>query len=199
MIDIATLVNAKSISAAINLFVMMDKDRCGEEPARLLDDGSSDPLLLITSDYPEGNPHYAYLRTDVETLCDLRFLLREKVIEKGKFPTEFKLTDKAERLLEARRERETDKADLVGPRRDWIVVAHEQLFIDEGPTPPNLRALIGGEWDFGDKIVITCHNPEYALVHRLPLALAENDPMFIADLEEVKEDFKYADAEVDTQ
>jgi hypothetical protein len=79
------------------------------------------------------------------------------------------------------------------------VVARGEIFIDEGATAPNLRDLIGGEWNPGDRAVVTCHDPEYALVRHLPLALAPSDPMFNADLEEVIEDFKYADAEVNVQ
>ncbi|MEK6284488.1 MAG: hypothetical protein AABO57_01965 [Acidobacteriota bacterium] len=194
MVDIVTLVNATNISKAINLLKWMDKDRvarCGEEPARLLDNGPAEPLWL------NGDSRYEYQRPDVDTLCELDFLRRE--IKEGEFVTEIKLTDKADRLVEALYAREADKADLAGHRLDWIVVAHEQVFMDEGATPPNLRALMGEEWNAGDRIVITCHSPEHALVCRLPLALAENDPMFVADLEEVKEDFKYADAEVDAQ
>jgi len=195
-IDIATLVNATKISEAISLFTWMDKDRVarhGEEPARLLDNGPLEPLLL------DGDPRYEYQRTDVETLCELDFLRREREMNNGEFVTEIRLTDKADRLVRALYAREDENVDLAGHRLNWIVVAHEQVFIDEGATPPNLRALMGEECSPRDRIVITCHNPEYALVRHLPLALAENDPMFIADLEEVKEDFKYADAEVDSE
>lgn len=176
MLDVATLAGAKRIFEAMQLFEYMAK-----RPATLLDDGFSDPLLL------DGDPRDPYPRRDVETLHDLGFLQHDT--------GQLKLTNKAERLLEARRVREADAADLVGP--DWIVVVHGEVFIDEGATPPNLRALIGGEWNPGDRIVITCHDPEYALVCHLPLALADSDPKFIGDLEEVNEDFKYADAEVD--
>lgn len=194
MVDVVTLVNATKISEAVNLFKWMEKDRfarCGEEPARLLDNGLAEPLWL------NGDPRYEYQRTDVETLCERGFLRRE--IKEGESVTEIKLTDKADRLVDAVYAREADKADLPGHQLDWIVVAHEKVFIDEGATPPNLRDLMGEEWNPGDRIVITCHDPEYALVRHLPLALAENDPMFIADLEEVREDFKYADAEVDEE
>lgn len=190
MIGFDTLVSANTISEVLHLFEWMDKDRfahCRTEPATLRDNGPAEPLLL------DGDPRDEYQRTDIETLINLGFLRREQELKDGEFVTWIKLTDKTDRLLEALHARQ-DRLGWI-----WIAVAHEQVFIDEGATPPNLRALIGGEWNPGDRIVITCLNPEYALVRHLPLALAENDPIFIADLREVNEDFKYADAEVDAQ
>lgn len=182
MIDIATLSDATDIRKAIRLFQWMAQDRfsrVGQHPATLLDNGSSDPLLL------DGDPRDPYPRSDVEILCDLGFLRRDAA--------QLKPTDKANRLVEAL----YAKQDRLG--WIWIVVGHGEIFIDEGATAPDLRALMGGEWNPGDRVVVTCHDPEYALVRHLPLALAACDPMFIADLEEVNEDFKYADAEVDVQ
>lgn len=167
------------VSQAINLFNWMDRDRfarVGEEPARLRDNGPTEPLLL------EGDRGYEYPRTDVETLRDLGFLRRDR--------GEFRLTEKADRLVEALKAREAERADLDGPGLDWIVVAHCGVFIDEGASPPNLRALMGEEWQPGDRIVITCHDPQDLLVSHLPLALAGGDPLFETDLREVAADFK---------
>lgn len=168
-----------TVRKAIRLFNWMAKDRLtrfGEKPAILRDSGPTKPLML------DGDARYEYSRTGVETLCDLGFLWRDR--------GEFKLTEKADRLVEALKAREAERADLDGPRLDWIVVAHCGVFIDEGASPPNLRALMGEEWEPGDKIVITCHDPEYLLVSHLPLALAGGDPLFETDLREVAADFK---------
>ena len=181
MVDIATLVAATTIRKAIRLFEWMSKDRfarVGEQPGTLVDNGSSESLWL------SGDPRDAYPRTDLKILLDLGFLRSDG--------EQFKLTDKAERLVEDRYARKAEKPDLA---LSWIIVAHGEVFIDEGATPPNLRSLIGGEWNPGDRIVVTSLDPEYALAIHLPLALAESDPLFIADLNEVREDFKYADAE----
>ena len=184
MVDIATLEVATTIRKAIRLFQWMSRNRfarVGEQPGTLIENGSSESLLL------SGNPRDAYPRTDLKILCDLGFLRSDN--------EQYKLTDKAERLVENRYAMEAERADVVEQRLDWIIVAHGEVFIDEGTTPPNLRSLIGGEWNPGDRIVITSLDPEYALVTHLLLALTESDPLFITDLNEVREDFKYADAE----
>jgi len=168
-----------TVSQAINLFNWMDKDRfarVGEEPATLRDNGPREPFSL------NGDPRYLYSITDVATLCELGFLRCDRGGPK--------LTEKADRLVEALRAREAERADLNGPDLDWIVVAHHGVFIDEGASPPNLRALMGEEWQPGDRIVITCHDPQYLLVSHLPLALAGGDPLFETDLREVAADFK---------
>lgn len=168
-----------TVRKAIRLFNWMAKDRLtrfGEQPATLRDNGPMEPLLL------DGDPRYEYSRPDVETLCDLGFLRRDR--------DEFKLTDKADRLVDALKAREAERADLNGTGLDWIIVAHCGVFIDEGASPPNLRSLMGEEWQPGDRIVITCHDPQYLLVSHLPLALAGGDPLFETDLREVAADFK---------
>lgn len=168
-----------TVRKAIRLFNWMAKDRLtrfGEEPATLRDNGPTEPLLL------DGDPRDGYSRTDVETLRDLGFLQHDR--------GQFKLTDKAERLVKALRAREAERADLDGPGLDWIIVAHCGVFIDEGASPPNLRDLIGEGWQPGDRIVITCHDPQDLLVSHLPLALAGGDPLFETDLREVAADFK---------
>lgn len=168
-----------TVRKAIRLFNWMAKDRLtrfGEQPATLRDNGATGPALL------DGDPRDEYPGTDLDTLCDLGFLRRDVGW--------FKLTDKADRLVEALKAREADRADLAGPIIDWIVVAHCGVFIDEGASPPNLRALMGEEWQPGDRIVVTCHDPQYLLVSHLPLALAGGDPLFETDLREVAADFK---------
>lgn len=160
---------------AIGLFQWMAKDRLarfGVQPATLRDNGPEPPRL-------DDDPRYEYPPADVETLCDLGFLRRDRGF--------FKLTDKAERLVEALEAREDD---MPGPLLDWVIVADCGLFIDQGSRPPNLRALMDEEWKPGDRIVITCHDPEYLLVSHLPLALAGCDPLFETDMREVAADFK---------
>jgi len=164
---------------AIDLFKQMAKERLAgyeKQPATLRDNGPTEPLLL------GGDQRAEYPRTDLETLCDLGFLW----LDRG----DVKLTDKAERLVEALKARDDE---MPGPRLDWVIwviVADGGLFIDEGSRPPNLRALMGGDGKAGDRIVITCHNPEHLLVSHLPLALAGCDPLFETDMREVAADFK---------
>ncbi|MEK6303047.1 MAG: hypothetical protein AABO41_20230 [Acidobacteriota bacterium] len=161
---------------AIGLFQWIAKNRLarfGVKPATLRDNGPTEPLRL------DGDPPYEYPPTDVETLYELGFLQGDRGY--------FKLTDKAGRLVEALKAREDE---MPGPLLDWVIVADCGLFIDQGSRPPNLSVLMGEEWEPGDRIVITCHDPEYLLVSHLPLALAGCDPLFETDMREVAADFK---------
>ena|SRR5258706_11664434 len=108
-------------------------------------------VMRVTSNQEPG--------TDLDTLCDLGFLRRDTGW--------FKLTDKAERLVEALKARQDEAPEVVG--HCWIVVANCGVFIDEGATPPNLRALMSEEWkpDY-DRMVITYRDREYLLVSELP-------------------------------
>ena len=167
------------VSEFISLFEQMAKERLTgyeKQPATLRDNGPTEPFSL------NADPRCRYSRLGVKTFCDLGFLRCDA--------GDVKLTEKAERLVKALKAREAERADLDGPRLDWIIVAHSGVFIDEGATPPNLRALVGEEWEPGDRMVITCHDPAYLLVSHLPLALAGGDPLFETDLREVAADFK---------
>ena len=118
------MADVTSVRRAINLFRWMDRnrlERVGEPPARLRDNGPTQPLLL------DGDPREEYSRADVETLCYLDFLQPEKGF--------FELTEKADRLLEVLKARESEN----GPSRDWVIVSHSGIFIDEGATPPILE------------------------------------------------------------
>ena len=135
----------------------------------LRDYGLTEPLYLY-GDPPEDNQvQDEYERTTVETLCDFDFLRREKgVLSNGTAFTDFKLTDKALRLLEALKIRAENDPNP----HFWIMVVNGNVFMDLGITPPNLCVLVGEEWNDGDRIVITCHHQHSVLASDLRLALA---------------------------
>ena len=166
MDDLTAFLKQKGVREAIRLFQWM-----ANNGSTLRDYGPTKPLLL------GGDLRDEFSRTDIETLCDLGFLLPERVQKDGIVFTEFKLTKKAERLIREIKNRETEEIDLPPQRpqdrRFWIVVLNGSIFIDLGIAPPNLRALMGeAEWNAGDRIVVTCHDPDSLLVSQLPLALA---------------------------
>ena len=190
MHDLAAFLKEKEVRQAISLFQQM-----ANNGLTLRDYGPAERLLL------DNNLGDEFARPDVETLCDLEFLRPERAENGGKVFTEFKLTDKADRLVKEIKNRETEEADLRLRGRQvlrlWIVVVNESIFIDFGIAPPNLGRLVGEEWNPGDRISITCHDPGYVFIRYLPLALARGDTLFIADSHEVTDDFKYADAEAE--
>lgn len=56
--------------------------------------------------------------------------------------------------------RESEGAHLQDLQRlFWIVVANGDVFIDLGIAPPDLKDLVGENWNDGDRIVITSHDP----------------------------------------
>lgn len=134
----------------------------------LRDYGPTKPLLL------GGDEHDEYERETKETLCDFGYLQPEKGIsEVGEPFTDYRLSEKAYRLVDVLKARESEEADLRhAPEHFWIVVVNGSVFIDLGIAPPNLRALIGEAWNDGDRIVITCRDPQYVLASHLRLALA---------------------------
>jgi hypothetical protein len=136
----------------------------------LHDYGNGQPLLL------DNDPRYEYSRETVETLCELGFLRAEEgtTADKRLFIA-YKVTDKSLRLLERRKARETEEAELQSlkmERHFWIVVVEGEVFIDLGITPPNLWRLTARDWVDGDRVVITCNDPNYVLASHLRLALA---------------------------
>ena len=133
----------------------------------LKDYGPTEPLLGDNVCFPVD-------RLTVEALADFHFLRRENGSTGAKAFTEFKLAEKARRLLEVLKARESEEKDLVlhRERHFWIVMSNGDVFIDVGITPPNLRALIGEEWHHDDRIVITSHDPQGVRVRDLRRALA---------------------------
>lgn len=114
-----------------------------------------------------------YERATVETLCDFDFLLPENGIsEEGEPCIEYKLSEKAYRLVDELKARKSEENDpRPRERHFWILVANGNVFIDLGVGPPDLKILIGEDWNNGDRIAITCHNPEAVLAsHHLRLA-----------------------------
>jgi hypothetical protein len=134
----------------------------------LRDYGPTKPFLL------GGDEREKYERATVETLYDFGFLQPEKRIsEEGEAFTDYKLSEKAYRLVDVLKARESEEGDLRQAQEHfWIVVANESVFIDLGIAPPNLKALIDEAWNDGDRIVITCHDPQDVLASHLRLALA---------------------------
>jgi hypothetical protein len=123
-------------------------------------------VMLLTSDAGD----FGVDREPVQALCDFGFLQRENgTAEDGNTFATFKLTEKARRLIEVQRARQCESDP---DKHFWIVVANGDVFIDKGESPPNLSALIGEDWNAGDRIVITCHDPRYVRVADLRLALA---------------------------
>jgi hypothetical protein len=136
----------------------------------LHDYGNGQPLLL------DNDPRDEFPRETVETLCELGFLRTEQgtTADKRRF-IEYKVTDKTLRLLERRKARETEEADLRSLKlaeHFWIVAVEGEVFIDLGITPPDLWRLTAREWADGERVVVTCNDPNYVLASHLRLALA---------------------------
>jgi len=133
--------------------------------SRLWDVGLPELLQLAS----EAGDFYVD-REPVQALCDFDFLRSEKVTaEDGNPRIEFKVTEKSHRLLEVQKARQCESTPN---KYFWIVVANGDVFIDKGEAPPNISALIGDDWNAGDRIAITCHDPRYVRVADLRLALA---------------------------